>query len=171
MHGELRRIKIMDVLNKESKAISATQLASLFDVSRQIIVGDIALLRAQGNNIKATTRGYVIPDTKGRFVSQVAIVHRQEDTERELRLLVDAQVIVLDVTVEHPVYGEITGRLDIQTHEDVDAFLKAIQSSNVKLLSTLTDGVHLHTLSFENEDAYLEVRALLRKEGMLYQNM
>ena len=54
-----RREEIMKMLVESSRAIKGTELASLFNVTRQIIVKDIAILRAAGNNIIATPDGYI----------------------------------------------------------------------------------------------------------------
>ena len=46
----------MELLSRADAPMSATTIAGLFSVSRQIIVGDIALLRAGGVQILATAR-------------------------------------------------------------------------------------------------------------------
>lgn len=61
MHSDERRKAIADVLRAADAPISASALAEKFSVSRQIIVGDIALLRSSGEEILATPRGYVTP--------------------------------------------------------------------------------------------------------------
>ena len=60
MDGEIRRREIVKRLRETEKPISATRFAKAFDVSRQIIVGDVALLRATGVEIVATARGYML---------------------------------------------------------------------------------------------------------------
>ena len=52
--GEERREKIIQKLKTSEKPISATTFAKIFDVSRQVIVQDVALLRANGNSIIST---------------------------------------------------------------------------------------------------------------------
>ena len=61
MTAEQRRSRISARLHEAHQPISATALAKELGVSRQIIVGDVALLRAAGQAITATARGYVIP--------------------------------------------------------------------------------------------------------------
>ena len=60
MTNEQRRAEILDILSRADRAISATALADSFGVTRQIIVADVALLRAAGNPIRAEHRGYVL---------------------------------------------------------------------------------------------------------------
>ena len=105
--GEARRKEILHTLANEEKPVSASKFASRFQVSRQIIVGDIALLRASGAAIIATARGYVLEtnETQNGLVSKIAVQHGREQTEEELRLIVEAGGEVLDVIVEHPLYG------------------------------------------------------------------
>ena len=57
---ETRREKIKEMLQKTDHPVTASSLAEHFSVSRQIIVGDIALLRASGLQILATPRGYLM---------------------------------------------------------------------------------------------------------------
>lgn len=57
MSGEERRGKIIQALKNSDKAVSATTLAKEFDVSRQVIVQDVALLRANGKIYFVPTGG------------------------------------------------------------------------------------------------------------------
>ena len=60
MHAEERRETILKLLRQSAQPVSASTLAAQLSVSRQIIVGDIALLRAGGADILATPRGYCL---------------------------------------------------------------------------------------------------------------
>ena len=99
--------------------VSAAALAERFSVSRQIIVGDVALLRAGGTDILATPRGYLLGGRGGGVERTVACVHAPEEMERELNAIVDAGGEVVDVIVEHPVYGQLTGLLGVRSRYDV----------------------------------------------------
>ena len=57
MTAAQRRSAIYAQLTQASAPVSATTFAQRFSVSRQVIVGDIALLRAEGHSITATPRG------------------------------------------------------------------------------------------------------------------
>ena len=163
MQTAQRRQDILDILHQSAQPVSAGALAARFSVSRQVIVGDIALLRAGGAEISATPRGYVIQQSPLGFVRQVACRHNAAQMESELNAIVDQGCTVLDVIVEHPVYGQITGPLQLSSRYDVGQFL----SRCVQPLSKLTEGIHLHTLSCPDEAAYSRVLATLEELGFL----
>ena len=165
MKAEERRRAIAKTLTAEHP-VSATALAGQFSVSRQIIVGDIALLRAAGLDIVATPRGYKLGETTG-LLRAVACVHSAQETETELLAMVDNGCTVLDVVVEHPVYGQITGRLDLSSRYEVSEFIRRVNQSRSHPLSDLTDGIHLHTVSCPDEGAWRRVLAALEREGFL----
>ncbi len=109
MRAEERRQAIRELLQNSKQPVSASVLAARFAVSRQIIVGDIALLRAAGAEISATPRGYVILRETAGLVRQVAVQHDAAGMEAELNAMVDQGCTALDVIVEHPIYGELDG--------------------------------------------------------------
>lgn len=165
MKAEERRKIISQTLTAD-QPISATALAGKFSVSRQIIVGDIALLRAAGLDIVATPRGYKLGESSG-LVRTVATVHTGiEELEKELLVMVDNGCTVMDVVVEHPLYGEITGQLSLASRYDVQQFVDKVKEAST--LSSLTGGVHLHNLRCPSEEAYLRVCAELEAQGILY---
>lgn len=148
--------------------MSASSLAAELNVSRQIIVGDIALLRAGGAEISATPRGYVLPRATDGITRTIACRHTLEQTGTELDILVDNGCTVLDVIVEHPVYGQLTGQLHLSSRYDVGQFLQKVSRSGARPLSALTGGVHLHTILCPDEAAWHRVRAALDQAGFLY---
>ena len=167
MTGNIRRSNILQKLSNTDQAIPAREFASQYDVSRQIIVGDIALLRAEGHPIIASNRGYLIKEKSDGWIKKyLAMNHKKEETQLELEIFVEYGVFVESVTVEHPIYGEITGYLNIKTKEDIKLFLK----QEAELLSTLTEGIHIHTVLCENIEDYNAVKERLEKENLLYQN-
>ena len=167
MAGDNRRSQILKSLSNSTEAIPARKFAKKFDISRQVIVGDIALLRAEGHPIVATNKGYIIKGkTNGKIKKYLAMQHRIEETQQELETFVKHGIIVESVTVEHPVYGEITGYLNIETNEDVHDFL----SQEPELLSTLTQGIHIHTILCPDLTSYQAVKKDLAGQGLLYQN-
>ena len=168
MDAVQRRAALSDYLSQAAGPVSASVLAARFSVSRQIIVGDIALLRAGGLDIAATPRGYLLPRPTPGLTRQLACVHRPEDMGRELELMVDNGCTVLDVIVEHPVYGQITGQLHLSSRYDVGQFLQKVSRSGARPLSALTGGVHLHTILCPDEAAWHRVRAALDQAGFLY---
>ena len=169
MTAEQRRQEILTLLEQTDTPLSAAALAHRFSVSRQIVVGDVALLRAQGREIVATARGYVIPAPAG-LVRQVACRHTAAQTREELDAMVDCGCTVIDVVVEHPVYGEITAPLQLSSRRDVDEFVRKMLDNAAQPLSLLTDGIHAHRLSVPDEDAFQRVCAALRQKGMLLED-
>lgn len=167
MEAASRRQAILDRLRTADRPVSASALAAGLNVSRQIIVGDIALLRAGGAEISATPRGYVLPRATDGITRTIACRHTLAQTGQELDILVDNGCAVLDVIVEHPVYGQLTGQLQISSRYDVEQFLARIRDSDAAPLSMLTGGLHLHTLRCPNEDAYTRACAALKAAGLL----
>lgn len=166
MNAAQRRSQILQLLREAHRPLSASALARGLGVSRQIIVGDVALLRAAGADITATPRGYVILSPSG-LVRRVAVRHRPDRMVEELTLMVDQGCTVLDVMVEHPVYGQLTGRLDLSSRHDVAEFTRRVSDSRSQPLAALTDGIHLHTLSCPDEAAWQRVRRALEQAGFL----
>jgi len=169
MDGNRRRTQVLTMIKGSDHALSASFLAKELDVSRQVIVGDVALLRAEGQEIIATARGYIIADVvkKNQYNRKIACCHTPEQTIDELYLLVDLGAHVDDVLIEHEVYGELTGHLGIENRADVELFIKKLAISQSRLLSELTTGIHLHTVSCRNKDHFDEVMSEMEKAGYL----
>jgi len=161
---------ILKIINQSDVPISASSLAKRLTVSRQVIVGDIALLRAQGHEIIATARGYMVPKFRepNQYIGKIACCHNPENTKEELYAIVDLQAFVVDVMVEHELYGEIAGQLNLKSREDVDIFMRRVESSEIKLLSELTIGVHLHTVTCRDKTHFEQICQALDKLGYLY---
>lgn len=166
MNSAERREAILKELSGADRPVSATVLANRLSVSRQIIVGDVALLRAAGVDITATARGYVMKAAAGGL-RRVACCHDSAEMRRELELMVDYGCTVEDVIVEHSVYGQITGRLDLSSRYDVGEFMEKVSAGGAKPLSDLTDGIHIHTLRCPDEAAFARLLSALRDEGFL----
>ena len=162
-----RRNAIYQVLSADTP-ISATALAGHFGVTRQVVVGDIALLRAEGRSVIATPRGYIIPVPDG-FLRTIACVHNAAQTRDELNAMVDCGCTVIDVVVEHPVYGQLTAPLAISSRYDVEQFIEKMTSASASPLSALTEGIHLHTLSCPDAQVFDHLRDKLREMGMLFE--
>ena len=106
--GEMRRMNILEILNNRTTPVSGTELAGKLGVSRQVIVQDIALLRADNKEIMSTYKGYILhsPDKDSReYMRVLRVNHGTEDTLDELQTIVDYGGRVLDVSVEHGLYG------------------------------------------------------------------
>ena len=169
MRTEERRNKVLQSLQNSKEPLTGTQLAAEYGVSRQIIVGDVALLRAAGNEIAATPRGYLLQtqETEG-IRRQIVALHTEEQIEEELNICVDYGCEVQDVIIDHPVYGELSGRLQIRSRYDVMQFMKKVKDEQAHSLSELTDGVHMHTLICPDLRAYEQVVKKLAEAGILF---
>ena len=170
MNAAERRSKITHLLAQADKPVSATVLAAQCGVSRQIIVGDVALLRAGGLSVLATPRGYVLENSSTPTYAERRVVCRHGDDRllEELYTVVDLGGALIDVTVEHPIYGQICAPLHIFSRYDADAFYAKLQTPGAKPLCDLTEGIHLHTLRAADEAALDRVTQKLKKKGFLF---
>ena len=164
MDGDKRRKEIMELLNTEKDPLSGTSLAKRLGVSRQVIVQDIALLRATNRNILSTNRGYILygkQEDKLTCKRVVAVKHTDEQMRDELYCIVDAGAKVLDVIVEHELYGQISVDLFINSRRDVDEFME-------KLPDALRPGGRVAILTFHSGEDKLVKKALKAgyKEGI-----
>ena len=167
MDSAKRREHIMRELRSAERPLSATKFAKELSVSRQIIVGDVALLRASGEKILATPRGYILERTNGQIEYTVECVHNFENMEKELNIMVDNGCTVLNVTVEHPIYGQLTGQLHLSNRYEVSQFMQKI-GGNASPLSELTGGIHLHALACPDKECFERTKDQLAREGLLY---
>ncbi len=158
-----RRQALLDELSHTSMPIKGQELALKLKVSRQVIVQDIAILRAQGISIVATPAGYMNMQASPALIKVLACTHEPsvEAMRQELELMVRYGAKVIDVIVEHPVYGEIRAVLNLKTLHDVDVFIEKSQQHELPL-SLLTQGIHFHTIEVENEHVFLQIKQALQ---------
>jgi hypothetical protein len=161
-----RKTKIIEIISSSDKPVSASKIAKELGVSRQIIVGDVALLRASGEDITATPRGYILDPNRSNLYT-IAVKHNNDQLEEELNTIVDLGGKVEDVIVEHPLYGEIKGNLHIYSRYDVSKFMSAVKDRDVTPLSLLTDGVHLHTITAPDEETLERIKEALDEKHIL----
>lgn len=172
MEASQRRQGILEILKLSSQPVSASTIANRFAVSRQVIVGDIALLRASNVAISATPRGYILVDNSGNtsdIVRTIACRHGRGNLAEEMYTIVDNGCALIDVIVEHAVYGQISGQLHIFSRYDVDCFIEKLEKEHAMPLSDLTGGVHLHTISCPSEIAYERTLSELKVKGILFE--
>lgn len=167
--GEERRKELIRVLEQSDKAVSGTDLAKQFEVSRQVIVQDIALLRATNKKILSTNKGYILfrDDEKTKAKRIVCVLHKDTDILKEFECIVDCGAKVLDVVVEHEIYGQVSVDLLIQNRQDALSFVEQLRNCKSKSLSCLTDGVHYHTLEADSEAMLDCAEAALKEAGFL----
>ena len=168
MKGEERREQILATLRETREPIKGSELSLRLQVTRQVVVQDIALLRAEGKDIIATPQGYILLQQGAAGVKRiVAVRHDENDIEDELKTIISLGGKVLDVTIEHKIYGEITGRLMLKSLYDLEEFLKRLKENGSKPLSHLTGGVHLHTIEADDNEIMNKILHQLKKRGYL----
>lgn len=171
--GEDRRNWILDLLKQSESPITGSDLAAKTNVSRQVIVGDITLLKAKNEPIIATSQGYLYLKSSSPvpiFERTIASIHPPEKAEEELNLLVDHGVTVRDVKIEHPVYGDLTASIMVSNRQEVHQFMRKVLATKASFLSELTDGIHLHTISATSEQALDAAENALLKANFLIKN-
>lgn len=170
MTGDDRRKQIIAILSKSDKPLSGDALASMLNVSRQIVVQDIALLRSSGVAIFSTNRGYLIEKTETNEACRVyKVKHSDEESIDEMQLIVDLGGHLTDVFVYHRVYGVIRGDLNIKSRLDVRKYMESIESGKSTYLKNITSGYHYHTVVAESEEILDIIQEELSKKGYLAQ--
>lgn len=166
MNGSERRSKIIEILKSADRAVPGVELAKLLDVSRQIIVQDMALLRANGTEITSTHKGYVI--TAEACASRVfKVLHTEDEVEEELNLYVDFGGKVADVFVYHKIHGVIKVDLNINSRMDVKRYMEDISTGKSTQLMKLTSNYHYHTITADSEEILDLIQKELAAKGFL----
>lgn len=167
-----RRENIKNLLVNSSEPIKGQELAERFNVTRQVIVKDIAIIRAEGTEIISTPKGYMVLEKKLNSIRRViAVSHTKEKMKTELEAIVKYGGIVEDVIVEHPLYGEIRGMLMLKNMYDVENFYNNFINYSAEPLSSLTNGVHLHTILCDNEDILEKILFELSENKILIKEL
>lgn len=167
MNSLIRRKEIISHIAKIPRPIKGVELANIFGVTRQVIVKDIAIIRAAGVNIIATPEGYMITKEESRYKKVLALSHKEEEMVSELEIVIKYGGIIEDVIIEHPIYGEIKANLMIRNLNDLDNFIDLYKKNKAKPLSALTEGIHLHTISTDNEQDMQLIIENLEKAGYI----
>lgn len=168
MENQERREKILEMLQAATKPVTGTEMAQVCQVSRQIIVGDIALLRASGTPVMSTPRGYQLQQAKPAGLQESFLCkHGPEKVEAELNAIVDNGGVVHNVVVEHEVYGFLEGELNLKSRRDVQLYLKKMRMDQAPLLSSISAGVHSHLVEVSTPEEMEAVRKALEQLGVL----
>ena len=165
MDGNKRREQLIKILRESVEPVSGTELSHLLGVSRQVIVQDIALIRAANINIFATTKGYLIYQSELPLAKRVfQVKHSTEQIEDELCAIVDNGGKILDVQVRHEIYGDIGTDLVIRNRQEVYDFVKKVRDNKIMPLKELTDGIHQHTVEADSEETLDRIEQVLIKK-------
>ena len=155
---------------RESKTpLSGGALGSATGVSRQVIVQDIALIRAAGYEVLSTHCGYLLGQ-KGAVTRIFKVSHTDEEIADELNLIVDLGGKVLDVQVNHKVYGRMKADLGIHSRKQVQDFIEEIRSGKSSPLKNITSNYHYHTVEADSEEVLDLIGEELNKRGYLVNN-
>lgn len=170
MTGQERREQIMEVLRKREVPTVSKDFVRLFKVSRQVIVQDIALLRAQGEKIISTSAGYMIFEKNNKRPKRVfEVKHKEDEIDDEIRTILEYGGTVLNIFVEHPIYDEIEVDLMINNKKSMEDFLEKTKQRDFKPLMVLTSGNHYHTVEAETDLVLDQIQKALNEKGYLIQ--
>lgn len=168
MNTQFRRSEILRMLGESEGYISAAQFAQHFGVTRQIIVSDVALLRANGHRIQATRRGYQLEkNTPADSLYSVVCRHRGDQVLDEFYTIVDNGGSIASVVVEHPIYGQLSADLNICSRYDAQEFVQRQRETQASQLCDLTGGLHIHMLRVPGEEAYRRIVKGLKELDIL----
>ena len=159
-----RQKEIIKFLQESNDPISGEVLGEKFGVSRQVIVKDIGMLKAFGVEIVSTDKGYKI-DTGKKLTKIIESSHDDNAIKDELNTIVDNGGVVIDIFINHPVYGVIRKDLDIKSRNGVNNFVKNMDISTP--LKNLTANVHYHTISAKDEESLKKIEKALGEKGYL----
>ena len=168
MEGEERRKKLVEILSQADEPVSGSALAKFLGVSRQVIVQDIALLRAVNKDIMATTKGYILNERQDEtFTREFKVQHKDNEIKDELYTIIDNGGKVLDIIVFHEVYGRIRTDLVLEKRTDVDDFCRRMENGNSKPLKIVAGDTHVHTVEASSEVILDNIERALNEKGYL----
>ncbi|HIT73067.1 MAG TPA: transcription repressor NadR [Candidatus Fimicola cottocaccae] len=168
MNSDERRIEILKIINESGKPVTGKALAEKFGVTRQIIVKDIGIIKAAGNVILSTAKGYICENKKNEHPTrEITVCHNSDDIENEMNIVVDMGGKILSTSVNHPVYGSVGEALNIKSRRDIKMFLNKTSETGCMPLLELTKGIHTHLISADDEETLDEICAELKNAGYL----
>ena len=166
MKTKERRKNIIAFLLAQTEAVTGSELSKMFGVSRQIIVGDIDVLRKAGNDIASTHNGYIV--RRSPYPERVLkVYHTAENTENELNTIVELGGTVIDVFVNHEVYGKISVPLNFYSKEQISQFMDGVKKGKSTELMHITGGYHYHTVRAGDEAALNAIETALAAKGYI----
>ena len=166
MKGEERRKQLLNILSSSNNPVSGGTLAKELNVSRQIIVQDISLLRANGATIFSTNKGYLLQEDR-KYSRVFKVYHTDDQVEEELSTIVDAGGQIRDVFVYHKVYGVLKADMGIKSRRDIRAYMEEISTGKSSRLKNVTSGYHYHTIDAESEEILDAIQEELQQKGFL----
>lgn len=166
--GEERRQELLRTLRMSGEPILGSELARQFGVSRQVLVQDMAILRASGSDVIATPRGYLLRNPEP--VAHRDVLHLQHNRAAladEMTVLVDLGIRILDDVIDHPVFGALRTDLYISSRQDVQEMVDRLDATDSLPLQELVGGRHSHTVESSRPDLLVKARDELKNRGYL----
>ena len=166
MKSDERRKSIVNLLVSEKKPVSGSELSEKFGVSRQIIVRDISMLKEQGFAIIACNSGYIMQASpyKERVFK---VFHTTEQTDDELKIIVDLGGTIADVFVWHKAYGKMEAKLNISSRSQIEQFIESVRTGKSVELMHITGGYHYHTVRAESEELLDRIEFALKEKNYI----
>lgn len=166
MSAQLRQEEIIRILSHADAPVTGLCLAERLGVTRQVIVRDIAIIKAQGADIISTARGYRLAE---RFIASriVNVSHGAEEIERELCIIVDLGGRAVNTYVDHPIYGRVGESLNVKSRRDIKFFMEKTSETGCMPLLGLTNGRHSHMIEADDERTLDEIVNELKKAGFV----
>ena len=172
MSSNERREKLLQILKKSDKPVKGSELSAELQVSRQVVVKDIALLRASGLEIIATSNGYIVLDSvKNEFKIKCKNHNSDDELYDELQTIIDLGGKVKDVIVEHPTYGVLKADLNVATNRDLRNFMQKAATNEFKQLSVLSPDYHIHTIEVDNDEIFEEIQKELKLRKYMFKKV
>ena len=165
MDGQTRRQRLIELVRESDKPVSGTALAAKLNVSRQVVVTDIALIRANGIDIISTNRGYIVNTDNKKFSRVIKCRHTDDEILDELFTIVDNGGSADNIIINHRYYNRLEAPLNVHSRLDAKEFMEAINSGKSKSLSSATSGYHYHTISADSEEALDIIEQELKQKG------
>ncbi|MGN1031996.1 MAG: transcription repressor NadR [Intestinibacter sp.] len=170
MSSNERRQKLLEILKESNDPVKGSVLSEKLDVSRQVIVKDIALLRASGIEILATSTGYIILNSvKREFEIKCKNHNSDEEIFEELKTIIDLGGKTKNVIVKHPTYGILRADLNVATNRDLKKFMEKVSRNEFKQLSSLSQDYHIHTIEVSDVEVLEEIKQELRMKNILFE--
>lgn len=167
MDANTRREEIVKLLLNADGPLKGQELALKFNVTRQVIVKDLSILKSRMENIISTSEGYMILRPDNRKKSRIIVTHRDNEIMDELKAIIKYGGYIEDIIIEHPFYGELKANLYLKSLNDLEKFVENFKALNARPLSELTEGLHMHTISYEREEDLQNIKKELDEKGYL----
>ena len=170
MSSNERKEKLLEILKHADEPVKGNVLSEKLKVSRQVIVKDIALLRASGIEILATSTGYIILNsTKREFEIMCKNHNSDEELYDELKTIIDLGGKAKDVIVKHPTYGILRADLNVATYRDLEKFMGKVATNEFRQLSSLSPDYHIHTIEVSDVEVLEEIKKELKMKNILFE--